>query len=123
VEAHITSAPLYIANIRPVQANSLRKRLLTVSTASAQISDCLAQASPQLSILHDRSRALMYTISLQTMSYTEVPEHEEQTTRTTRSTIRNLEQGHWPARLYTIRKLAGALGVEPRELMKGDNDG
>jgi hypothetical protein len=29
----------------------------------------------------------------------------------------------YTARFYTIRKLADALGVEPREFMKGENDG
>ena len=38
-------------------------------------------------------------------------------------TINKLELGQRPARLSTIRKLANALGVEPRELMKGQNDG
>jgi transcriptional regulator with XRE-family HTH domain len=38
-------------------------------------------------------------------------------------TINKLELGQRPARLSTIRKLAEALGVEPRELMKGENDG
>jgi transcriptional regulator with XRE-family HTH domain len=38
-------------------------------------------------------------------------------------TINKLELGHRPARLVTIRKLADALGVEPKELMKGENDG
>jgi transcriptional regulator with XRE-family HTH domain len=38
-------------------------------------------------------------------------------------TINKLELGHRPARLVTIRKLADALGVEPKELMKGDDDG
>jgi len=33
-------------------------------------------------------------------------------------TINRLENGHRPARLTTIRKLAEALGVEPKELMK-----
>ncbi len=33
-------------------------------------------------------------------------------------TINKLELGHRPARLATIRKLADALGVEPKELMK-----
>jgi XRE family transcriptional regulator, regulator of sulfur utilization len=37
--------------------------------------------------------------------------------------INKLENGKRPARLSTIRKLADALGVEPRELMKGENDG
>jgi XRE family transcriptional regulator, regulator of sulfur utilization len=36
--------------------------------------------------------------------------------------INKLENGKRPARLSTIRKLADALGVEPRELMKGEND-
>ena len=36
------------------------------------------------------------------------------------ATINNLENGHRPARLATIRKLAEALGVEPKELMKGE---
>ncbi len=35
-------------------------------------------------------------------------------------TINKLELGQRPARLSTIRKLAEALGVEPRELMKGE---
>jgi transcriptional regulator with XRE-family HTH domain len=33
-------------------------------------------------------------------------------------TINKLELGRRPARLSTIRKLAEALGVEPKELMK-----
>jgi XRE family transcriptional regulator, regulator of sulfur utilization len=33
-------------------------------------------------------------------------------------TINKLENGHRPARLATIRKLAEALGVEPKELMR-----
>jgi transcriptional regulator with XRE-family HTH domain len=36
------------------------------------------------------------------------------------ATINNLENGNRPARLATIRKLAEALGVEPRVLMKGE---
>jgi transcriptional regulator with XRE-family HTH domain len=36
------------------------------------------------------------------------------------ATINNLENGNRPARLVTIRKLADALGVEPKELMKGE---
>ena len=36
------------------------------------------------------------------------------------STISNLELGNRPARLASVRKLAEALGVEPKELMKGD---
>ena len=35
------------------------------------------------------------------------------------ATINNLENEYRPARLVTIRKLADALGVEPKELMKG----
>ncbi len=35
------------------------------------------------------------------------------------ATINNLENGNRPARLVTIRKLAEALGVEPKDLMKG----
>jgi transcriptional regulator with XRE-family HTH domain len=37
--------------------------------------------------------------------------------------INKLENGKRPARLATIRKLADALSVEPRELMKGEHDG
>jgi transcriptional regulator with XRE-family HTH domain len=37
-------------------------------------------------------------------------------------TINKLELGHRPARLVTIRKLADALGVEPKELMKGEEE-
>jgi transcriptional regulator with XRE-family HTH domain len=36
-------------------------------------------------------------------------------------TINKLELGRRPAHASTIRKLADALGVEPRELIKGDN--
>jgi transcriptional regulator with XRE-family HTH domain len=35
-------------------------------------------------------------------------------------TINKLELGYRPARLVTIRKLAEALEVEPKELMKGE---
>jgi predicted transcriptional regulator len=35
-------------------------------------------------------------------------------------TINKLELGRRPAHASTIRKLADALGVEPRELMRGD---
>ncbi len=35
-------------------------------------------------------------------------------------TINKLELGQRPAGLSTIRKLADTLGVEPKELMKGD---
>ena len=38
----------------------------------------------------------------------------------TYDTINKLELGRRPAHASTIRKLADALGVEPRELMKGD---
>jgi transcriptional regulator with XRE-family HTH domain len=38
-------------------------------------------------------------------------------------TINKLELGRRPAHASTIRKLAEALGVEPKELMKGENDG
>jgi transcriptional regulator with XRE-family HTH domain len=41
---------------------------------------------------------------------------------TTQETISRLEQGHH-ARGRTLRKLAEALGVEPKELMKGEGDG
>ena len=35
-------------------------------------------------------------------------------------TINKVELGQRPARLSTIRKLADTLGVEPKELMKGE---
>jgi transcriptional regulator with XRE-family HTH domain len=38
-------------------------------------------------------------------------------------TINKLELGRRPAHASTIRKLAEALGVEPRELIKGEIDG
>lgn len=38
-------------------------------------------------------------------------------------TISRLETGKQRAQPRTIRKLAEALGVEPKDLMKGDNDG
>ena len=38
----------------------------------------------------------------------------------TYDTINKLELGRRPAHASTIRKLADALGVEPRELMKGE---
>ena len=38
----------------------------------------------------------------------------------TYDTINKLELGRRPAHASTIRKLADALGVEPRELMKED---
>ena len=37
-------------------------------------------------------------------------------------TINKLELGRRPAHASTIRKLAEALNVEPRELMRGDDD-
>jgi transcriptional regulator with XRE-family HTH domain len=36
------------------------------------------------------------------------------------STISNLERGKRSAQHRTLRRLAEALGVQPRELMKGD---
>jgi transcriptional regulator with XRE-family HTH domain len=39
---------------------------------------------------------------------------------TTQETISRLERGHHHARGSTLRKLAEALGVAPKELMKGD---
>ncbi len=42
---------------------------------------------------------------------------------TTQETISRLERGHTAARGRTIRKLAEALGVEPQELTKGEDDG
>ncbi len=41
---------------------------------------------------------------------------------TTQETISRLERGHHSARGRTLRALAEALGVEPRELMKGEGD-
>jgi transcriptional regulator with XRE-family HTH domain len=38
-------------------------------------------------------------------------------------TISRLETGKQKAQPRTIRKLADVLGVEPRELMKGEDDG
>ena len=37
------------------------------------------------------------------------------------STISRLEANQRPARPTTVRKLAGVLGVEPKELMKGED--
>ncbi len=42
----------------------------------------------------------------------------QQITGIAQSTISNLELGTRPARLSTIRNLAEALNVEPKELMK-----
>jgi DNA-binding Xre family transcriptional regulator len=44
----------------------------------------------------------------------------ERMTGVTQSTISRLETNERPARPSTIRKLAEALGVEPKELMRGD---
>ena len=41
---------------------------------------------------------------------------------TTQETISRLERGHHQARGGTLRRLAEALGVEARELMKGEDD-
>jgi transcriptional regulator with XRE-family HTH domain len=41
---------------------------------------------------------------------------------TTQETISRLERGHHSARGSTLRRLAEALGVEPHELMKGEDD-
>jgi transcriptional regulator with XRE-family HTH domain len=41
-----------------------------------------------------------------------------QKAKTTQETISRLERGHHHARGSTLRRLASALGVEPRELMK-----
>ena len=42
----------------------------------------------------------------------------EQITGISQATLSDLEQGKRGARASTLRKLAGVLGVEPRELMK-----
>jgi transcriptional regulator with XRE-family HTH domain len=47
----------------------------------------------------------------------------ERTSGVAQHTISALESGKRGARPSTIRKLAASLGVEPRELMKGENDG
>jgi transcriptional regulator with XRE-family HTH domain len=44
-------------------------------------------------------------------------------TRIAFDTISRLETGKQRAQPRTIRKLADALGVEPKELMKGENGG
>jgi transcriptional regulator with XRE-family HTH domain len=41
----------------------------------------------------------------------------------TQETISRLERGHHAARGSTLRRLAKALGVQPHELMKGEDDG
>jgi transcriptional regulator with XRE-family HTH domain len=45
----------------------------------------------------------------------------ERMTGVAQSTISRLEANQRPARPTTVRKLAGALGVEPKELMKGED--
>jgi transcriptional regulator with XRE-family HTH domain len=44
----------------------------------------------------------------------------ERMTSIAASTISNLERGKRSAQHRTLRRLAEALGVEPRELMKGE---
>ena len=44
----------------------------------------------------------------------------ERMTGITASTISNLERGKRSAQHRTLRRLAEALGVEPRELIKGE---
>ena len=61
----------------------------------------------------------MYTISLQTISYTEVLEYQKGIMRRTLSTLSNLKHGKRPARLSTIRELAESLNIETKEMMKG----
>ena len=41
---------------------------------------------------------------------------------TTQETISRLERGHHAARGRTLRRLAAALGVEPKELMKVEKE-
>ena len=43
----------------------------------------------------------------------------ERETGISQATLSDLEQGKRGARTSTLRKLAGFLGVEPKELMKG----
>jgi transcriptional regulator with XRE-family HTH domain len=45
----------------------------------------------------------------------------ERMTGVAQSTISRLEANQRPARPTTVRKLASALGVEPKELMKGED--
>ena len=47
----------------------------------------------------------------------------ERTTGVSQATLSDLEGGKRGARASTLRKLAEALGVEPRELMEGEDDG
>jgi transcriptional regulator with XRE-family HTH domain len=46
----------------------------------------------------------------------------ERTTGIAQSTLSALERGKRDAQPRTVRKLAEAFGVEPRELMKGGDD-
>jgi transcriptional regulator with XRE-family HTH domain len=46
----------------------------------------------------------------------------EHATGIAQSTLSALESGNRDAQPRTVRKLAEALGVEPRELMKGSSD-
>ena len=46
----------------------------------------------------------------------------ERTTGVAQATLSDLEQGKRGARASTLRKLAEALGVEPRELMKEEEE-
>lgn len=41
----------------------------------------------------------------------------------TQTTISALELGKQEARISTVRRLAAALGVEPKELLDGQHDG
>jgi transcriptional regulator with XRE-family HTH domain len=41
----------------------------------------------------------------------------------TQETVSRLEHGHHAARGSTLRRLAKALGVQPHELIKGEDDG
>ena len=56
-------------------------------------------------------------------SFTPVSQHEDILTGIAFDTISRLETGKQRAQPRTIRKLADALGAEPRELMKGVGGG
>ena len=47
----------------------------------------------------------------------------ERITGLAQATLSDLEQGKRGARASTLRKLAGALGVEPKQLMKEEAEG
>ena len=47
----------------------------------------------------------------------------ERVTGLSQATLSDLEGGKRGARASTLRKLAEALGVEPKELMKEENEG